>query len=471
MLRFLIISLLLYTSSTLAQTGQLPDFAGLVEKHGAAVVNISAVQNSNTVSNQMLPEMPGIPENSPFYDFFKRHMQPFPAPRKSEPKSLGSGFIISSDGYILTNAHVIETADEITVKLNDKREFAAEVIGTDRKTDIALIKINASDLPKVTQGNPENLKVGEWVVAIGSPFGFEHSVTAGIVSAKGRSLAQESYVPFIQTDVAINPGNSGGPLFNMRGEVVGINSQIYSRTGGFMGLSFAIPINVATEIANQLKVSGKVSRGRIGVMIQEVTKELAESFGLSDSTGALVVSVEKGGPADQAGIKPRDIILKFDEKEVATSADLPRIVGNTKPKSKVSIEVWRDGTVKTVKVEVGETPSDETAENRKHKPGKKQNASNRLGLALSEITEEQQKQLEIISGLLVEDMQTGIASRSGIRIGDIILGLNSKDVKTVEQFNELLNQVKSGKNIALLVKRGDVTTFITMKLSDDDKKE
>ncbi|MBS0298773.1 MAG: DegQ family serine endoprotease [Proteobacteria bacterium] len=471
MLRFLIISLLLYTSSTLAQTGQLPDFAGLVEKHGAAVVNISAVQNSNTVSNQMLPEMPGIPENSPFYDFFKRHMQPFPAPRKSEPKSLGSGFIISSDGYILTNAHVIETADEITVKLNDKREFAAEVIGTDRKTDIALIKINAADLPKVTQGNPENLKVGEWVVAIGSPFGFEHSVTAGIVSAKGRSLAQENYVPFIQTDVAINPGNSGGPLFNMRGEVVGINSQIYSRTGGFMGLSFAIPINVATEIADQLKVSGKVSRGRIGVMIQEVTKELAESFGLSDSTGALVVSVEKGGPADQAGIKPRDIILKFDEKEVATSADLPRIVGNTKPKSKVSIEVWRDGTVKTVKVEVGETPSDETAENRKHKPGKKQNASNRLGLALSEITEEQQKQLEITSGLLVEDMQTGIASRSGIRIGDIILGLNSKDVKTVEQFNELLNQVKSGKNIALLVKRGDVTTFITMKLSDDDKKE
>jgi len=471
MLRLIVILLFLYTSSALAQTGQLPDFTGLVEKHGAAVVNISAVQNANTVSSQTLPEMPGIPENSPFYDFFKRHMQPFPAPRKSEPKSLGSGFIISSDGYILTNAHVVETADEITVKLNDKREFAAEIVGTDRKTDIALIKINATGLPKVTQGNPENLKVGEWVVAIGSPFGFEHSVTAGIVSAKGRSLAQENYVPFIQTDVAINPGNSGGPLFNMRGEVVGINSQIYSRTGGFMGLSFAIPINVAAEIADQLKVSGKVSRGRIGVMIQEVTKELAESFGLSDSNGALVVSVEKGGPADQAGIKARDIILKFDEKEVATSSDLPRIVGNTKPKSKVSIEVWRDGTVKTVKVEVGETPSDDAAENRKHKPGKKQSASNRLGLALSEITEEQQKQLEITSGLLVEDMQTGIASRSGIRIGDIILGLNSKDVKTVEQFNELLNQIKSGKNIALLVKRGDVTTFITMKLSDDDKKE
>lgn len=471
MLRLIVMLLFLYTSSAFAQTNQLPDFTGLVEKHGAAVVNISAVQNASAVNNQVFPEIQGLPENSPFYDFFKRHMQPFPAPRKSEPKSLGSGFIISADGYILTNAHVVETADEITVKLNDKREFTAEIIGTDRKTDIALIKINATDLPKVTQGNPENLKVGEWVVAIGSPFGFEHSVTAGIVSAKGRSLAQENYVPFIQTDVAINPGNSGGPLFNMRGEVVGINSQIYSRTGGFMGLSFAIPINVATEIADQLKANGKVSRGRIGVMIQEVTKELAESFGLSDSNGALVVSVEKGGPADQAGIKARDIILKFDEKEVGTSADLPRIVGNTKPKSKVSIEVWREGTLKTIKVEVGETPSDDAAENRKQKQGKKTNTSNRLGLALSEIDDEQKKLLEIANGLLVEDMQPGIASRSGIRIGDIILGLNSKDVKTVEQFNELLSQVKSGKNIALLVKRSDITTFITMKLTDDDKKD
>ena len=470
MLQLILITLLFYSSTALAQANELPDFTGLVEKHGTAVVNISAVQNLTTLNNQVVPEIPGIPENSPFYDFFKRHMQPFPAPRKSEPKSLGSGFIISSDGYILTNAHVVETADEITVKLNDKREFVAEIIGTDRKTDIALIKINATDLPKVTQGNPENLKVGEWVVAIGSPFGFEHSVTAGIVSAKGRSLAQENYVPFIQTDVAINPGNSGGPLFNMRGEVVGINSQIYSRTGGFMGLSFAIPINVATEIADQLKVSGKVSRGRIGVMIQEVTKELAESFGLSDGNGALVVSVEKGGPADRAGIKARDIILQFDEKIITTSADLPRTVGNTKPGAKISIQIWRDGSLKTVKVEVGETPSDEAAENRKLKQGKKTDTSNRLGLALSEIPAEQKKQLEISNGLLVEDMQSGIASRSGVRIGDIILGFNSKDVNSVEQFNELLKQVKSGKNIALLVKRGDITTFITMKLTDDDKK-
>ena len=468
--QFILISLFLFSSTAFAQTNELPDFTGLVEKHGAAVVNISATQTSNTLNNHIFPEMPGIPENSPFYDFFKRHMQPFPAPRKSEPKSLGSGFIISSDGYILTNAHVVETADEITVKLNDKREFVAEVIGTDQKTDIALIKINATELPKVTQGNPENLRVGEWVIAIGSPFGFEHSVTAGIVSAKGRSLAQENYVPFIQTDVAINPGNSGGPLFNMKGEVVGINSQIYSQTGGFMGLSFAIPINVATEIAGQLKVSGKVSRGRIGVMIQEVTKELAESFGLSDNKGALVVSVEKSSPADLAGIKARDIILQFDEKEVTTSSDLPRIVGNTKPGSKVSVQVWRNSSFKTVKIEVGETHSDEATDSRKSRQNKKPDTSNRLGLALNEITAEQKKQLDITGGLLVEDVQpNGIASRSGIRIGDIILGFNCTDVKNVDQFNQLLNQTKSGKNIALLIKRGNLTTFITMKITDDDK--
>lgn len=469
LLQVMMISLFLSSPVVFAQVKELPDFTGLVDKHSAAVVNISAIHTSNVMNGQ-IPELPGIPENSPFYEFFKKHMQPFPAPRKSEPRSLGSGFIISSDGYILTNAHVVETADEITVKLNDKREFIAEVIGTDRKTDIALIKINATDLPIVAQGNPDNLKVGEWVVAIGSPFGFEHSVTAGIVSAKGRSLAQENYVPFIQTDVAINPGNSGGPLFNMKGEVVGINSQIYSRTGGFMGLSFAIPINVATEIADQLKVNGKVNRGRIGVMIQEVTKELAESFGLSENNGALVVTVEKGGPADKAGIKARDIILKFDEKDVAVSADLPRIVGNTKPGSTVPVYLWRDDSFKTLEIKVGETSKDDGAEHRRLKQNKKSETSNRLGLVLSEITAEQKKQLEITNGLLVEDMQPGIAGRSGIRIGDIILGLNSKDVKTVKQFNELIDGAKSGKNIALLVKRGEITTFITMKLSDEEKK-
>ncbi|WP_244073721.1 DegQ family serine endoprotease [Nitrosomonas sp. PY1] len=474
MLKYLLFFLFFCSSTASAQLNELPNFTGLVEKYGAAVVNISATQSTNDINQQIfpeIPEIPGIPENSPFYEFFKRHMQPFSAPRKSEPRSLGSGFIISSDGYILTNAHVVETADEITVKLNDKREFVAEIIGTDKKTDIALIKITANDLPKVMQGNPDNLKVGEWVIAIGSPFGFEHSVTAGIVSAKGRSLAQENYVPFIQTDVAINPGNSGGPLFNMKGEVVGINSQIYSRTGGFMGLSFAIPINVATEIADQLKTNGKIDRGRIGVMIQEVTKDIADSFGLANNNGALVVSVEKNSPADRAGIKARDIILKFDDKDIATSADLPRIVGNTKPNSKVSIQVWRDGSIKTVKVEVGEIPSDDVAENRKSKQkSKKEPITNRLGLALSELTSQQKKQLDVTNGLLVEGIQPGIASRSGIRVGDIILGFNSKDVKNTEHFNEMLNQVPNGKNIALLVKRGDVINFITMKLNDDLKK-
>ena len=467
MSKLILISLLLLPLMALAQTSGLPDFTGLVEDHSAAVVNISAVQSSNPISSQGFSEIPGIPENSPFYDFLKKHMHPFSTPKRSEPRSLGSGFIISKDGYILTNAHVVEATDEITVKLNDKREFAAEVIGTDRKTDIALIKISATELPKVTQGNPENLRVGEWVFAIGSPFGFEHSVTAGIVSAKGRSLAQENYVPFIQTDVAINPGNSGGPLFNMRGEVVGINSQIYSRTGGFMGLSFAIPIDVATEIANQLKVNGKISRGKIGVMIQEVTKELAESFGLSDSNGALVVSVEKDSPADQAGIKARDIILKFDGKEVFMSADLPRIVGNTKPGSEVSMYVWRDGSFKTIRIEVGEAHSDDETGNRNSKRGKELGLSNRLGLVVSEITADKKRQLGINNGLLIEDIKPGIATHAGIHIGDIILGLNNKDIKSIAQFNELLDKVESGKHIALFIRRGDFTTFITMKITND----
>ncbi len=470
-MRKLIVLLLLITSPTIfAQAKELPDFTGLVEKHGAAVVNISTVQTQPATGHQVLPEMPNIPEDSPFYEFFRRHMQPFSAPRKSEPRSMGSGFIISTDGYILTNAHVVENADEINVKLNDKRELSAKVIGTDRKTDIALIKIEANNLPKVTQGNPEKLKVGEWVVAIGSPFGFENSVTAGIVSAKGRSLAQENYVPFIQTDVAINPGNSGGPLFNMVGEVVGINSQIYSRTGGFMGLSFAIPINVATDIAEQLKVSGKISRGRIGVMIQEMTKELAESFGLSDNKGALVVSIQKDGPADKAGLAVRDVILEFDGEDVATSADLPRIVGNTKPGSEVSIQLWRNGSKKKIMIKVGELPSDEREEGHKSKQSKQPDTSNRLGLALSELTTSQKKQLDVKGGLLVKDIQPGIASQAGIRSGDVILGFNNKDIKSIKQFNRLLNKVKTGRNIALLIRRGDITTFITMKIEDNKKK-
>jgi serine protease Do len=390
-------------------------------------------------------------------------------PRDFESRSVGSGFIISSDGYILTNTHLVDGADEINVKLTDKREFRAKLIGADRKTDIALLKIDATGLPKVTQGDPNKMKVGEWVVAIGSPFGFENSVTAGIVSAKGRSLAQENFVPFIQTDVAINPGNSGGPLFNMNGEVVGVNSQIYSRTGGFMGLSFAIPIDVARDISNQLIASGRVSRGRIGVLIQEITKELAESFGLPKPAGALVASVQKGGPADKAGIQARDIILKFDGKTVNSSGDLPRIVGSTKPGTKVQMQVWRNGSTKELTITVDELPEDEKPAGRSGKRGKIPNTANRIGLSLIELTPDQKKELETESGLLVEDMVPGIASRAGVRPGDVILSINNQDVKTVDQFNQLLNKVEKGRNIALLVKRGDTATFITMKMNGENK--
>ncbi|MDP1718499.1 MAG: Do family serine endopeptidase, partial [Burkholderiales bacterium] len=339
MLRRFLVALCLL--APVAVAAQLPDFTELVEKQGPAVVNISTTQTARP--NPLAPQIPNLQEDDPFYEFFRRFIpNPGPGQREFQPQSLGSGFIISADGYILTNAHVVDAADEITVRLTDKREFKAKVIGADRRTDVALIKIEAAGLPLVKFGDPAKLKVGEWVAAIGSPFGFENSVTAGIVSAKGRSLPQENFVPFIQTDVAVNPGNSGGPLFNLRGEVVGINSQIYSRTGGFMGLSFAIPIDVANQIAQQLRTTGKVTRGRIGVVIQPVTKELAESFGLPRSQGALVNSVEKGGPADKAGIEPGDVIVKFDGKAVNASEDLPRIVGGTPPGSKVTVQIWRN---------------------------------------------------------------------------------------------------------------------------------
>ncbi|MBA4142419.1 MAG: DegQ family serine endoprotease [Nitrosospira sp.] len=462
-LKFILAALFGLSTTVFAQVQELPDFTGLVEREGSAVVNISTVQAPSMV-NRIFPGMPNIPEDDPFFEFFRRHMPPHGSPKDFESKSMGSGFIISSDGYILTNAHLVDSADEINVKLHDKSEHRAKLIGADRRTDIALLKIEASALPKITQGNPENLKVGEWVVAIGAPFGFENSVTAGIVSAKGRSLAQENFVPFIQTDVAINPGNSGGPLFNMRGEVVGINSQIYSRTGGFMGLSFAIPIDVATDISNQLIASGKVSRGRIGVLIQEVTKELAESFGLPKPSGALVASVQKDGPAEKAGIEARDVILKFDGKPVNSSGDLPRIVGATKPGANVPVQVWRNGATRELTVTVDELPPDEKPAAR-GKRGKAPDTSNRVGLSLSELSAEQKKQLEIESGLLVEDMVPGIASRAGIRPGDVILSINNQDVKTVDEFNQLLNKIPKGRNIALLIRRGDTATFITMKLN------
>jgi serine protease Do len=455
-----------------AQNKGLPDFAELVERQGPAVVNISTTQvlRSNGQGVQPLP----FDEDDPMFDFFRRFVPRQPgvpgAPREFQSRSLGSGFIISSDGYILTNAHVVDAADEILVRLTDKRELKARVIGADKRTDVALIKIDAANLPVVRMGDPTLLKVGEWVLAIGSPFGFDNSVTAGIVSAKGRSLPQENFVPFIQTDVAINPGNSGGPLFNMKGEVVGINSQIYSRSGGFMGISFAIPIDVAMEVQNQLKTGGKVSRGRIGVVIQEVTRELAESFGLSKAQGAIVNAVESGGPADKAGIEAGDVIIKFDGKPVVSSNDLPRIVGAIKPGAKVAVQVWRKGAARELTVVVGELAEETVRSPKTQRPVEKK--ANRLGLVVSELGREQQRDLKVRGGLLVEDVR-GNTARADLRRGDIILALIARgeniEIKGVEQFNTLLGQFDKGANITLLVRRGDLQTFVTIKGIPENK--
>ena len=457
MLRTLVLSLSLCMPLLgLAQVQGLPDFTELVDKQGPAVVNVSTTSTAHGGGAQS-----PVPEDDPFYDFFRRFGPP--QSRDYETRSLGSGFIVSADGYILTNAHVVDMADDVTVKLNDKREFKAKVIGADKRTDVAVIKIEATGLPAVKIGDPEKLRVGEWVLAIGSPFGFESTVTAGIVSAKGRSLPQENYVPFIQTDVAINPGNSGGPLFNLKGEVVGINSQIYSRTGGFMGLSFAIPIDVAMNISNQLRTTGRVSRGRIGVVIQEVTKELAESFGLPKASGALVNSVEKGGPADKAGIEASDVILKFDGKEVSSSSDLPRIVAQSRPGSKATAQVWRKGTARDVSVTVGEMPEEKTAQRPGRKDSKPGNVVARLGLTLSELNSEQRKELGLSGGLLVEDAQ-GAAAKAGIRRGDVLLAINNQDVKSVDQLNQLLGQFEKARSVALLIRRGDGALYVPLRL-------
>lgn len=447
----------------------LPDFADLAEKQGAAVVNISTTQVQKGRPGFQLP--PGIDEDDPMFEFFKRFIPRQPpggTPHDFESKSLGSGFVISADGYILTNAHVVDAADEILVRLTDKREYKAKVIGADKRTDIALIKIDASNLPKVTLGDPAKLRVGEWVIAIGSPFGFDNTVTAGIVSAKGRSLPQENFVPFIQTDVAVNPGNSGGPLFNMKGEVVGINSQIYSRTGGFMGLSFAIPIDIAMEIQNQLRISGKVSRGRIGVVIQEVTKELSDSFGLAKPQGALVSSVEKAGPAEKAGVEAGDIILKFDGKPVAQSSDLPRMVGGTKPGTRSTVQVFRKGQTRDLTVAVAEIPEEKAAQ-RKSKPAKGEPAANQLGLVLSELTAEQKRDLKVQSGVLVEDVRNGM--RIDLRAGDVILSAIHKgattEIKSADQFNKLVANVEKGQNLTLLVRRGENQLFVTIKAPNE----
>jgi serine protease Do len=460
-----IFSLVLFGTLSLAAAAKdLPDFTELVEKQGTAVVNVSTTQISRVP--QMFPGAPNLPENDPFYEFFRRFAPQMP--REQESQSLGSGFIISADGYILTNAHVVDRADKITVRLTDKREYKAKVIGADKRTDVALLKIDATGLPKVSLGDPSLLKVGEWVLAIGSPFGFDSSVTAGIVSAKGRSLPQENFVPFIQTDVAINPGNSGGPLFNMKGEVVGINSQIYSRSGGYMGLSFSIPIDVAMDVVNQLRTTGKVTRGRIGVSIQEVTRELADSFGLPKVGGALISVVEKGGPADKAGIRPSDVILKFDGKAVNSSSDLPRIVAATKPGSKVGVQLWRKGNtldVSVVVAEIREEGSEAAPRGGRSSGSESSESETRLGLVVSELTEQQKAELGVEGGLVVEDMK-GAAARSQLQRGDVILAVGNVEIRNFEQFNEVLKKVPKGRNIALLVRRSEGTVYVPIKLDE-----
>jgi serine protease Do len=399
-----------------------------------------------------IPLMPGMPGQggAPQPDY--------------KSQSLGSGFIISSDGYVLTNAHVINEADEVIVKLADKREFKAKIIGADKRTDVALLKIDATGLPKVMIGDSAKLKVGEWVAAIGSPFGLENTMTAGIVSAKGRALPQENFVPFIQTDVAINPGNSGGPLFNLAGEVVGINSQIYSRSGGSMGLSFAIPIDVAIDVSNQLKANGKITRGWLGIAIQEITKELAESFSMKNTNGALVAGVEKNGPADKGGLEAGDVITKFDGKAIGVSADLPRAVGATKPGKIAAVEILRKGSAKTLNIGVGEMPSDgsETAAPSSKPNGKVE--ANKIGLTLKELTVQQKKKLNGKNGLLVVE-SVGAAAQAGIRRGDVILGLNNNESQSVEQFNKQINAVAAGKTVAVLVQRGEATLYVPIKVS------
>jgi len=451
---------LVFALSTPALAREVMDVADLVEKHGPAVVNIS--------TTKMVKRGEGfpfaMPEDEEMQEFFRRFFPGAPGgpgPMQDIPaRGAGSGFIVSSDGYILTNAHVVRGADEVEVKLIDKRKFTAKVIGADSRTDVAVIKITANSLPAVKLGDPAQLRVGEAVAAIGSPFGFENSVTAGIVSAKGRSLPSESYVPYIQTDVPINPGNSGGPLFNMRGEVVGINSQIYSRSGGYQGVSFAIPIDVAMEVADQLKHGGKVSRGWLGVVIQEVTADLADSFGLDRPRGALIAQVQPDSPAAQAGLQASDVILLFDGKPVENSGDLPRMVGMAKPGTKIPLQLWRRGKTQTLSVELGELPVEEPLASKNGK------TYSRGGLALSELTAEQRRELRIDHGLLVEEV-TGDAARAGIRVGDVILAVNNGKVATLEAFRKAIASVPKGKSAAILVRRGEGSLYIPLKISGE----
>ncbi|HEY0768157.1 MAG TPA: DegQ family serine endoprotease [Steroidobacteraceae bacterium] len=441
----------------------LPDFSSMVQKYGPAVVNISVVtkvsaSNSqgeeNSDDNGSPNDNSPFGPHSPFAPFFRGH--PFQMPAPQPQRGEGSGFIIRPDGVIMTNAHVVDGASEVTVRLTDRREYTAKVLGVDAKSDIAIIKIAAKDLPTVKTGDSRGLKVGEWVLAIGAPFGFENSATAGIVSAKGRTL-ESGYVPFIQTDVPINPGNSGGPLFNMRGEVVGINSQIYSRSGGYMGVSFAIPIDVAMQVGQQLQATGHVTRGKLGVVIQNVTQGLADSFGLPQPEGALVSSVEKGGPAEHAGIEPGDVILKLNGTLLKDSSELPVQIAAVTPGTNVNLEIWRNHATREVTVKLGALEDKRTAANTSsaHQEGGK------LGLAVRPLTAEEQRGANMKGGLVVE-RASGPAAEAGIQAGDVVLAANGAPVSNVEQLRSAVE--KSKGHIALLIQRGDARLFVPVRV-------
>ena len=456
-----------------AQVRALPDFTDLVDQVGPSVVNIRTMEKVKSRSQQ------GMPGDEEFLEFFRRFGIPAPnipghprqAPRQNrpqqeeeQPRGVGSGFVLTADGFIMTNAHVVDGADEVLVTLTDKREFKAKIIGADKRTDVAVVKIEATGLPAVKVGDVGKLRVGEWVMAIGSPFGLESTVTAGIVSAKQRDTGE--YLPFIQTDVAINPGNSGGPLINMRGEVVGINSQIYSRSGGFMGISFAIPMDEAVRVSEQLRSSGRVSRGRIGVQIDQVSKEVAESIGLGKASGALVRGVETGSPAEKAGIEAGDIITKFDGKAIDKSSDLPRIVGSTKPGNKSTVTVFRRGATKELSITIAEIEPEKAsakASAKDEKP-KASSAAQVFGLAVSELTEAQRKELKIKGGVRVESA-TEAAARAGLREGDVILALANNEVNNVKDFDAILAKFDKSKPLNVLFRRDDWTQYAVIRVS------
>ncbi|TBU95700.1 DegQ family serine endoprotease [Phytopseudomonas dryadis] len=456
---------------SLAAHAQLPDFTPLVEAASPAVVNISTrqkVPDAVAGGGLAVPDLEGLPPM--FREFFERNIPQVPRSpggggRQREAQSLGSGFIISKDGYILTNNHVVADADEIIVRLSDRSELEAKLVGTDPRSDVALLKVEGDNLPTVKLGNSDNLKVGEWVLAIGSPFGFDHSVTAGIVSAKGRSLPNESYVPFIQTDVAINPGNSGGPLFNLDGEVVGINSQIFTRSGGFMGLSFAIPMSVAMDVADQLKEGGKVNRGWLGVVIQEVNKDLAESFGLDKPAGALVAQVLEDGPAARGGLQVGDVILSLDGKPIIMSADLPHLVGGLKPGTQAELVIVREGSRKTLKLAVGAMPEEGDTATETATPGVER-SSNRLGVKVIELTAEQKKNLDLKGGVVIREVQDGPAALIGLRPGDVITHLNNQAISSAKNFTEVAQALPKNRSVSMRVLRQGRASFITFKLAE-----